>query len=58
MLMSIAASNAPMSGGPARALDGTMSLMVACDDAVFAQRAVAAGLGDLDDTALYRLLSE
>jgi putative dehydrogenase len=31
------AIDAPMSGGPARARDGTMSLMVACDDAVFAQ---------------------
>lgn len=31
----IAAIDAPMSGGPARARDGTMSLMVACDDAVF-----------------------
>jgi 3-hydroxyisobutyrate dehydrogenase len=28
--------DAPMSGGPARARDGTMSLMVACADAVFA----------------------
>jgi putative dehydrogenase len=27
--------DAPMSGGPARARDGTMSLMVACDDVVF-----------------------
>lgn len=27
--------DAPMSGGPARARDGTMSLMVACADAVF-----------------------
>jgi L-threonate 2-dehydrogenase len=27
--------DAPMSGGPARARDGSMSLMVACDDAVF-----------------------
>ncbi len=27
--------DAPMSGGPARAADGTMSLMVACADAVF-----------------------
>lgn len=27
--------DAPMSGGPARARDGTMSLMVACDDALF-----------------------
>ena len=27
--------DAPMSGGPARALDGTMSLMVACADHVF-----------------------
>lgn len=29
--------DAPMSGGPARARDGTMSLMVACDDARFAR---------------------
>jgi L-threonate 2-dehydrogenase len=28
---------APMSGGPARAQDGSMSLMVACSDALFAQ---------------------
>lgn len=33
----IQAIDAPMSGGPARALDGTMSLMVACADAVFEQ---------------------
>jgi len=32
----LAPIDAPMSGGPARARDGTMSLMVACDDAVFA----------------------
>jgi putative dehydrogenase len=31
----LATIDAPMSGGPARALDGTMSLMVACEDAVF-----------------------
>ena len=31
----IAAIDAPMSGGPARARDGSMSLMVACEDAVF-----------------------
>jgi 3-hydroxyisobutyrate dehydrogenase len=31
----LAAIDAPMSGGPARARDGSMSLMVACDDAVF-----------------------
>lgn len=31
--------DAPMSGGPARAADGSMSLMVACDDAVYAQHA-------------------
>ena len=31
----IAAIDAPMSGGPARARDGTMSLMVACEDAAF-----------------------
>lgn len=29
--------DAPMSGGPVRARDGTMSLMVACTDAVFAR---------------------
>jgi L-threonate 2-dehydrogenase len=29
------AVDAPMSGGPQRARDGSMSLMVACDDAVF-----------------------
>ena len=29
--------DAPMSGGPARARDGSMSLMVACPDAVFAR---------------------
>ena len=29
--------DAPMSGGPARARDGSMSLMVACADAVFAR---------------------
>ncbi len=31
--------DAPMSGGPARALDGSMSLMVACPDPVYAQQA-------------------
>jgi putative dehydrogenase len=31
--------DAPMSGGPARAQVGSMSLMVACDDAVFAKHA-------------------
>ena len=31
----LAPVDAPMSGGPARARDGTMSLMVACADAVF-----------------------
>jgi putative dehydrogenase len=31
----IACVDAPMSGGPVRARDGTMSLMVACADAVF-----------------------
>lgn len=33
--MGLHAIDAPMSGGPARARDGTMSLMVACEDAVF-----------------------
>jgi putative dehydrogenase len=41
----LAAIDAPMSGGPARARDGSMSLMVACDEAAFgAQQAL---LGDL-----------
>ena len=31
--------DAPMSGGPARAADGTMSLLVACPDTVFEQHA-------------------
>ncbi|MDB5873985.1 MAG: NAD(P)-dependent oxidoreductase [Ramlibacter sp.] len=31
----ISTIDAPMSGGPARARDGSMSLMVACEDAVF-----------------------
>ncbi|MCD6079596.1 MAG: hydroxyacid dehydrogenase, partial [Ramlibacter sp.] len=31
----LAAIDAPMSGGPGRARDGSMSLMVACADAVF-----------------------
>ncbi|MBT9490337.1 MAG: NAD(P)-dependent oxidoreductase [Rubrivivax sp.] len=31
------ALDAPMSGGPARARDGSMSLMVACDDAAWAR---------------------
>ncbi len=31
--------DAPMSGGPVRAADGTMSLLVACSQAVFAQQA-------------------
>ncbi len=31
----VACVDAPMSGGPARARDGSMSLMVACDDVVF-----------------------
>jgi L-threonate 2-dehydrogenase len=33
---SIATIDAPMSGGPVRARDGSMSLMVACDDALYA----------------------
>jgi L-threonate 2-dehydrogenase len=36
----IGAIDAPMSGGPARARDGSMSLMVACDDAAFERRQV------------------
>ena len=33
--LGVDAVDAPMSGGPARARDGSMSLMVACTDAVF-----------------------
>jgi len=35
--MNVACLDAPMSGGPARARDGTMSLMVACADAAYAR---------------------
>lgn len=35
--MGLACIDAPMSGGPARARDGSMSLMVACEDALFAR---------------------
>ncbi|HEY2561283.1 MAG TPA: NAD(P)-dependent oxidoreductase, partial [Caldimonas sp.] len=45
--MSIDAIDAPMSGGPARARAGTMSLMVACDDAVYErQRDLLEALAD------------
>jgi len=37
MRRGIQAIDAPMSGGPLRAENGTMSLMVACSDALFAQ---------------------
>ncbi len=36
--LGVACVDAPMSGGPARARDGSMSLMVACADAVFASQ--------------------
>lgn len=42
----VEAIDAPMSGGPARARDGSMSLMVACGDAVFERhRALIETLG-------------
>jgi L-threonate 2-dehydrogenase len=44
--------DAPMSGGPARAADGSMSLMVACEDAVFNKHAWL--LNDLS-TKLFRI---
>ncbi|HEY2190565.1 MAG TPA: NAD(P)-dependent oxidoreductase, partial [Caldimonas sp.] len=45
--MSIDAIDAPMSGGPVRARAGTMSLLVACDDAVYErQRDLLAALAD------------
>jgi 3-hydroxyisobutyrate dehydrogenase len=37
--MGLACIDAPMSGGPARARDGSMSLMVACEDALFVRYA-------------------
>ena len=41
----LAAIDAPMSGGPARARDGSMSLMVACDDGAYeSQRALIEAL--------------
>lgn len=39
----IDAIDAPMSGGPARARDGSMSLMVACDQAAFERNAALIG---------------
>ncbi len=44
--------DAPMSGGPARARDGTMSLMVACADVAFARWSGL--LGDLS-SRLFRI---
>ena len=48
----IACIDAPMSGGPQRARDGSMSLMVACDDAVFAR---CRGLFDALSTQVFRI---
>ena len=48
----IACIDAPMSGGPARARDGSMSLMVACDDAVFEQHR---GLLEILSSRLFRV---
>ena len=48
----IACIDAPMSGGPQRARDGSMSLMVACDDAVFAR---CRGLIDALSTQVFRI---
>ena len=39
----IATIDAPMSGGPVRARDGSMSLMLACEDAVFEQQRTLIG---------------
>ena len=39
----IAAIDAPMSGGPVRARDGSMSLMLACEDGVFEQQRTLIG---------------
>jgi L-threonate 2-dehydrogenase len=43
--------DAPMSGGPARAAEGSMSLMVACADAVYAQHALL--LSDLSSKVFH-----
>jgi len=48
----VACIDAPMSGGPARARDGTMSLMVACDDAAFERHRA---LLDALSTKLFRI---
>ena len=48
----IACIDAPMSGGPLRARDGSMSLMVACDDAVFSS---CRGLIDALSTQVFRI---
>ncbi len=44
--------DAPMSGGPARARDGSMSLMVACDDTVFER---CRGLLETLSSAIFRI---
>jgi 3-hydroxyisobutyrate dehydrogenase len=44
--------DAPMSGGPARARDGSMSLMVACSDALFARHR---GLLDALSSKVFRI---
>lgn len=52
MVRGLQAIDAPMSGGPARAENGTMSLMVACADSVFAAHQTL--LNDLS-TQLFRV---
>lgn len=41
--LGVSTIDAPMSGGPARARDGSMSLMLACDDAAFERQRVLIG---------------
>ena len=50
--LGIGVVDAPMSGGPARARDGTMSLMVACADAEFERRR---GLIDALSAKVFRI---
>ena len=49
----IATIDAPMSGGPARARDGSMSLMLACADAVFERHRALVGEG-LEQRPVFR----
>ena len=43
LALGVSTIDAPMSGGPARARDGSMSLMLACDDTAFERQRVLIG---------------